>query len=440
MSLLGVLQVEENKEPLQNVVVSTGTEVRLWGQPWLASPAEKKQHLVLRNTVATSDLPKRAKEVLEQVMTKHDRLMEDCLTHGGAVQQFANNRAVELEEATAALLLHRQRVQEMTDLLDTPEWEVEYRELTTVTELSLVPGETVVGDGVRVTWFPVVAERGPVKARHTTTQESSAEGCVVRVPNVLKAGVRGVGLTQWEVKLPELVWQQGGKVYVQSESGVYVRDRGTEWLLPNIFDEYTAVALDPEDRQQLWLTDGLRVFRGNLQLGRHPALDVQAEYLLKLEYGVMSYRKRCLLAVDRDRIYVCLADVLVVLDRHKNYKCLFSVEVPGCSGLAVHPDGRIFTAGRDHAVLVVNSEGRTTQVWGESGKGRRQFLDIGGLAVGGAYLYVADTRNQRIQALLCENGKFIHQWKTEACPTGLSYIDGRLYVSQARRGLVTMFA
>eukprot|EP00731_Ephydatia_muelleri_P007998 Em0004g336a len=80
---------------------------------------------------------------------------------------------------------------------------------------------------------------------------------------------------------------------------------------------------------------------------------------------------------------------------------------PRC--IAIHDNGDIYVASNDHCIYVFDQTGQLKNTIGSRGSGDGQFSSPSGISIKGDVLYVADTRNHRVQKLT-SSGKFLHKF------------------------------
>lgn len=113
-------------------------------------------------------------------------------------------------------------------------------------------------------------------------------------------------------------------------------------------------------------------------------------------------------------------------------------------GLATDAQGNLYIADtKNHRIQKLSPSGEVLAVWGEQGEQPGQFKDPHGIAVGpDGSVYVADTWNHRVQKF-DPNGKFIKAWQPEPGfwgPRGITVNqDGTVYVSDTGNKRIVSF-
>ncbi len=123
----------------------------------------------------------------------------------------------------------------------------------------------------------------------------------------------------------------------------------------------------------------------------------------------------------------------------------------GPRALAVAPDGSLYVAdSRNHRIQHLSAEGEVLHVWGGPGSNPGQFNEPWGVAVSpdGRYVYVSDTWNHRIQQFTA-GGRFLRAWgffgmgETPQAfygPRGIAVDSrGRVYVADTGNKRIVIF-
>ncbi len=118
------------------------------------------------------------------------------------------------------------------------------------------------------------------------------------------------------------------------------------------------------------------------------------------------------------------------------------------TGIAIGTGPRVFVSEREnHRIQILNSDLSFNTIIGKRGDGPGEFNFPSGIAVDGrGYLYVADTYNHRVQ-VLTEEGTFVVQFGSKGSEPGkLNYpshvcadLDGFVYVSEIKNHRVSVF-
>ena len=159
--------------------------------------------------------------------------------------------------------------------------------------------------------------------------------------------------------------------------------------------------------------------------------------------GMGQLRDPVGVAVDSDgSLYVSDSGIhkLVKFGSDGRFVAQWAGPPPGFYGpldVALGPQGYVYVVDQGRArIVVMDKSGNTLKEWGKKGSGDGEFDDPTGIAVGGDRVYVADLRNNRIQAFDLE-GKFLCKWQIPSWRQQVFHNPDVLFDAQARRVYVS---